>query len=103
MKKMLAMALALQMVAVLLPVTAMAEVTTVDVTPETAKTNSYGAISNVIYRLGKGDYGDFSAFLRSSENVTFIADEQATFSSVTIGYHAGQDTNLAAKHNHEWP
>ena len=99
MKKMLAMALALLMVAVLLPVTAMAEVTTVDVTPETAKTTSYGAISNVIYRLGKGDYGDFSAFLRSSENVTFIADEQATFSSVTIGYHAGQDTNLAAKTN----
>lgn len=99
MKKLLAMALALLMVAVLLPVTAMAEVTTVDVTPETAKTTSYGAISNVIYRLGKGDYGDFSAFLRSSENVTFIADEQATFSSVTIGYHAGQDTNLAAKTN----
>ena len=56
MKKMLAMALALLMVAVLLPVTAMAEVTTVDVTPETAKTTSYGAISKATphNRLIKG-------------------------------------------------
>ena len=74
-------------------------VTYVTVTPDTAKTVQYGSTSNVTYLLTKGQYGDFSAYLRSSENVTFIADKEATFTKVEIGYHAGQDGSLAAKTN----
>ena len=75
------------------------DVTVVNVTPETVATTNFGATSNVAYNLEAGDYGDFSAYLRSSENVMFIAAEGATFNDVTIGYHAGQDGELAKKAN----
>ena len=53
--------------------------------------------SDKTYVLEPGDYGEFSAYLRSSENVTFIASKDARFKKVQIGYHAGQDGSLAAK------
>ena len=55
--------------------------------------------SNTTYCFAPGEYGEFSAYLRSAENVTFTALPGATFTKVTIGYHAGQDTSLAAKTN----
>ena len=76
MKKLLAMALALLMVAVLLPVTAMAA--EVEVTPGNIPA-SYK--SDTTYRFKDGTYDNFSAYLHGAENVTFIASQFHSFSS----------------------
>ncbi len=99
MKKFLSLALALLMLAVMLPVVSLADTTEVEVNPQNAATINYGATSNVTYKFAKGDYGKLQAFLRSSENVTFTAEEGANFERLEIGYHAGQDVNLANKTN----
>jgi len=99
MKKFLSVALAFLMLAVMLPVTAMAEENVVNVTTANATTINYGATSNVTYKFAAGNYGTLQAFLRSSENVTFIAEDGATFDRLEIGYHAGQDGSLANKTN----
>lgn len=99
MKKLLSVVLALLMLAVMLPVTAMAEENVVNVTTYNATTINYGATSNVTYKFASGNYGTLQAFLRSSENVTFIAEDGATFDRLEIGYHAGQDGSLANKTN----
>ena len=99
MKKFLSVALAFLMLAVMLPVTAMAEENVVNVTSANATTINYGATSNVTYKFAAGNYGTLQAFLRSSENVTFIAEDGATFDRLEIGYHAGQDGSLANKTN----
>ena len=92
MKKMLAMALALLMVAVLLPVTAMAA--EVEVTPGNIPA-SYK--SDTTYRFKDGTYDNFSAYLHGAENVTFIADTNAKFNGkVTLGYHSNQDKDNPA-------
>lgn len=99
MKKFLSVALAFLMLAVMLPVTAMAEENVVNVTTANATMINYGATSNVTYKFAAGNYGTLQAFLRSSENVTFIAEDGATFDRLEIGYHAGQDGSLANKTN----
>ena len=99
MKKFLSVALAFLMLAVMLPVTAMADENVVNVTTANATTINYGATSNVTYKFAAGNYGTLQAFLRSSENVTFIAEDGATFDRLEIGYHAGQDGSLANKTN----
>ena len=99
MKKFLSILLAILMLAVMLPVTAMAEENVVNVTTANAATINYGATSNVTYKFAAGNYGTLQAFLRSSENVTFIAENGATFDRLEIGYHAGQDGSLANKTN----
>ena len=92
MKKLLAMALALLMVAVLLPVTAMAA--EVEVTPGNIPA-SYK--SDTTYRFKDGTYDNFSAYLHGAENVTFIADTNAKFNGkVTLGYHSNQDKDNPA-------
>ena len=99
MKRFLSILLAILMLAVMLPVTAMAEENVVNVTTANATTINYGATSNVTYKFAAGNYGTLQAFLRSSENVTFIAEDGATFDRLEIGYHAGQDGSLANKTN----
>ena len=86
MKKFLSILLAILMLAVMLPVTAMAEENVVNVTTDNATTINYGATSNVTYKFAAGDYGAFKAIVGANTNVTFKGVEGANFTSFEVTY-----------------
>ncbi len=86
MKKLLSVVLALLMLAVMLPVTAMADGNVVEVTPENAASIAYNATSNVTFKFAAGDYGAFKAAVGANTNVTFKGEDGANFTSFEVTY-----------------
>ena len=82
MKKFLSVALAFLMLAVMLPVTAMADTTTeVEVTPNTIPSPF---LANTTYKFKAGNYGAQHFVMTDKENITLIAESGAKFDSLQI-------------------
>ena len=82
MKKLLSVVLALLMLAVMLPVVAMADTTTeVEVTPNTIPSPF---LANTTYKFKAGDYGAQKFVMYEKENITLIAESGAKFDSLQI-------------------
>ena len=81
MKKLFAMALALLMVAVMLPVVAMADTTEVEVTPGNIPSPF---LANTTYKFKAGNYGTQHFVMTDKENITLIAESGAKFDSLQI-------------------
>ena len=82
MKKFLSVALAFLMLAVMLPVVAMADTTTeVEVTPNTIPSPFW---ANTTYKFKAGNYGAQHFVMTDKENITLIAESGAKFDSLQI-------------------
>lgn len=82
MKKFLSVALAFLMLAVMLPVVAMADTTTeVEVTPNTIPSPF---LANTTYKFKAGNYGAQHFVMTDKENITLIAESGAKFDSLQI-------------------
>ena len=86
MKKILSLVLALLLLAVMLPVTALADGNVVEVTPENAASIAFNETSNVTFKFAAGDYGAFKAVVGANTNVTFKGENEANFSSFEVTY-----------------
>ena len=81
MKKFLSVALAFLMLAVMLPVTAMADTTEVEVTPGNIPSPF---LANTTYKFKAGNYGTQHFVMTDKENITLIAESGAKFDSLQI-------------------
>lgn len=81
MKKFLSVALAILMLAVMLPVTALADTTEVEVTPGNIPSPF---LANTTYKFKAGDYGTQHFVMTDKENITLIAESGAKFDSLQI-------------------
>ena len=81
MKKFLSIMLAVLMLAVMLPVTALADTTEVEVTPGNIPSPF---LANTTYKFKAGDYGTQHFVMTDKENITLIAESGAKFDSLQI-------------------
>ena len=81
MKKFLSIMLAVLMLAVMLPVTALADTTEVEVTPDNIPSPF---LANTTYKFKAGNYGAQHFVMTDKENITLIAESGAKFDSLQI-------------------